>query len=176
MFGDVLAVHDRLTVCGVVPVPVSVSVVLVGCALLVKVSVPPATPDTCGLKVTVNEALWPAGIVIGSGRPPTLNTELFALAAVTVTFAPLAVRLPDAVPLLPTTTLPRPRVVGVTESCPLAAEPVPDSGMTNVGLDAFEETVTLPLTLPVDCGANATLKVALCPAVSVSGAVIPFRL
>jgi len=144
--------------------------------LLVNVSVALAAPDTSGLKVTVNEALCPAGMVTGRARPPTLNTELFELAAVTVTFAPLAVRLPDAVPLVPTTTLPKARVVGVTESCPAAVAPVPDSGIVSVGLEAFEVMVTLPLALVADCGANVTVKLALCPALSVSGAVIPFRL
>jgi hypothetical protein len=59
MFYDVLAFHDRFTVCvgAGVAVPVSVSVVVAGLALLVKVSVPLAAPDTCGLKVTVNEYL-----------------------------------------------------------------------------------------------------------------------
>jgi hypothetical protein len=144
--------------------------------LLVKVSVALAAPDTCGLKVTVKEALWPAGMVTGSERPPTLNTELFELAAVTVTFAPLAVRLPDAVPLVPTTTLPRPSVVGVTVSCPAAEVPVPDSGIVSVGLDAFEVMVRLPLAFAADCGVKLTLKLALCPVVSVTGAVIPVKL
>jgi hypothetical protein len=163
MFDDVLALHDRFTVCvgAGVPVPVSVSVVVAGWALLVKVSVPLAAPDTCGLKVTINETLCPAGMITGSERPPTVNTELFELAAVTVTFAPLAVRLPDAVPLIPTTTLPRPRVVEATVSCPAAAVPVPDSGIVNVGLDAVEVIVTLPLTLPADAGVNVTVNVAL---------------
>jgi hypothetical protein len=115
-------------------------------------------------------------MVTGSERPPMMNAELFELTAVTVTFAPLAVRLPDAVPLVPTTTLPRPRVVGVTVSCPAAAVPVPDSGMVSVGLDAFEVIVTLPITVPADAGVNVTVKLALCPAVSVRGAVIPLRL
>lgn len=144
--------------------------------MLVKVSVALAAPETCGLKVTVKEVLWPAGMVTGSARPPTLNTELFELTAVTVTFAPVAVRLPDAVPLVPTTTLPRPRVVGVTVSCPGAAVPVPDSGIVSVGLDAFEAMVTLPLALAAVCGANVTVKLALCPAVNVTGAVIPVKL
>ena len=129
--------------------------------MLVKVRVPLAAPDTSGLKVTVNDALWPTGMVTGSGRPPTLNTELFELAAVTVTFAPLAVRLPDAVPLVPTTTLPRPRVVGVTVSCPGAAVPVPDSGIVRLELEAFEVIVTLPLTLSPDAGVNVTVNVVL---------------
>jgi hypothetical protein len=137
---------------------------------------PLAAPDTSGLKVTVNGALWPAGIVTGKERPLRLNTELFELAAVTVTFEPLAVRLPDAVPLTPMTTLPRPRVVGLTVSCPAAAAPVPDSGMVSVGFDAVEVIVRLPLALTAEAGVNVTVKLTLWPAVSVTGAVIPLTL
>lgn len=144
--------------------------------MLVKVTEPLAAPETCGLNVTVNEALWPAGMVRGNERPPKLNTELFELAAVIVTFAPLAVRLPDATPLVPTTTLPRPSVVGLTVSVPAAAVPVPDSGIVSVGLDAFEVMLTLPLAAAADCGVNVTVKLVLCPAVSVTGAVIPVKL
>src|SRR5579864_1041490 len=97
-------------------------------AFEVIVTLPVALPAKVGVNLTVKVVLWPGGIVTGSERPPTLNAELFELAAVTVTFAPLAVRLPDAVPLVPTTTLPKPKVVGVTASCPAAAVPVPDSG------------------------------------------------
>lgn len=104
MFGDVLAFHDRFTLCvdAAVPVPVTVSVVVEGCALLVNVSVPLTDPVVEGLKVTVNVALFPARIVTGRDKPLILNTELFELAAVTVTFAPLAVKVPEAVPLDPT--------------------------------------------------------------------------
>src|ERR1041385_2843753 len=140
MLGDVLAFHDRLTAC--VPVPFSVSVVVVGCALLVKVSTALTAPDTCGLNVTVNGTLWPAGIVTGNERPPTLNTELFEIAAVTVTLAPLALRVPEAVPLPPITIVPRFRVLGATLSCPTAEVPAPDSPIVSVGFDALEVTVT----------------------------------
>jgi hypothetical protein len=37
---------------------------------------------------------------------------LLTLAAVTVTLAPLAVKLPEAFPLVPTTTAPRARLFG----------------------------------------------------------------
>jgi hypothetical protein len=141
--------------------------------LLAKVSVALAAPDAWGLKVTVKEALWPAGMVTGSERPPMLNAELLELAPVTVTLVPLAVRLPDAVPLVPTTTLPKPRVVGVIVSCPAAAVPVPDNGIVSVGLVAFEVTGMLPLAFAADCGVNVTLIVVLWPAVSVTGAVTP---
>ena len=158
------------------PVPVNASVVDVGWALLVKVNVALAEPVVRGLKVTVNEALLPAAIVTGNDRPPTLNTELLVLAAVTVTLAPLAVRVPEAVPLVPTTTLPRPRVVGLTVSCPTAVTPVPDKGIVSVGFDAFELTVTFPVTAPADAGVNETLKVVLWPEVRVNGVVIPLKL
>ena len=143
--------------------------------MLVKVRVALAAPVVAGLKVTVNGTLSPAGMVTGNERPLTLNTDSsLVLAAVTVTLAPLAVSVPDAVPLVPTTTLPTPRVVGLTASCPAAAAvPVPESGIVSVELEALDVMVTLPLALPVDVGANATLKLVLWPAVKVTGAVIP---
>ena len=77
--------------------------------------------------------------------------------------------------LIPTVTLPKLRLVGFDPSVP-AATPVPDMGMVSVGLEAFEVIVMLPLTLAADAGVNVTVKVALWPAVSVTGAAIPLRL
>jgi len=144
-----------------VPVPVRASFVVVVCELLVKVSEALAAPVVSGLKVTVNGALWPAGIITGSDRLPTLKTELFVLAAVTVTLAPPAAKLPEAVPLAPATTLPRSNVPGFTVNCPTAVVPVPDRGIVNVGLVASEVMVIFPLALAADCGANETLKPTL---------------
>jgi len=75
--------------------------------------------------------------------------------------------------LLPTVMLPKLRLVGFDPSVP-GATPVPDNGMVRVG--AFEVMVTLPPTLAAEAGVNVTVKVALCPAVSVTGAVIPLKL
>jgi len=87
----------------------------------------------------VKGTLWPAGMVSGSDSPPTLNTELLLLAAVTVTLVPLAVIVPDAVPLWPTTTLPRARVAGLTPSVPaVAVIPIPESGSVTVEFEAVE--------------------------------------
>ena len=115
---EVLAVHDRFTECvgAGVPVPVSASVIVGDRALLVIVNVALAAAAVCGLKVIVNAALWPDGIVTGRERPPTLKAELLVLAAVTVTLPPLALKLPEAVPLCPTTTLPRAKVAGLTDN------------------------------------------------------------
>ena len=74
--------------------------------------------------------------------------------------------------MLPTVTLPKVRLVGFDPIVP-GATPVPDSGIFRVG--AVEVRVTLPVTLPADAGVNETVKLALCPAVSVSGAVIPVK-
>ena len=67
-------------------------------------------------------------------------------------------------------------MVGETVSCPAAAVPVPESGIVKVGFEALEVMVTLPLAAPAEVGANDTLKLVLCPEVSVTGAVIPVML
>ena len=117
-------------------------------------------------------------MVTGSESPLTLNTELFELTAVTVTFAPVADRLPEAAPLLPAATLPRLSGVGLPINCPTAAVPVPDNvqhsrvvlraavpvpdnAIVKFGLDAVEVMVTVPLALPADEGPNLTVKVVL---------------
>ena len=85
---------------------------------------------------------------------------------------PVLITVSDADRLLPTVTLPKARVLGLDPSAP-GATPVPDKGMVKFGLGAFEVMVTLPLAFAADCGVKVTLNVALCPAVSVTGAVIP---
>src|SRR5450631_1787268 len=112
-------------------------------------------------------------MVTGSDRPLITKRELFELAAVTVTFAPLAVRVPVADPLVPATTLPTAIGEGVAVSTPAVADPVPVKGMVKLGLEPVDVTVTLPLALPAESGVKVTLKVALCPAVSVAGVEIP---
>jgi hypothetical protein len=56
-------------------------------------------------------------MVTGSDKPPIVNRELFEVAAVTITSAPLALRAPAAVPLLPMTTSPAAIIGGVAVSC-----------------------------------------------------------
>jgi hypothetical protein len=175
MFGEVLALHDKLTVWvgAGLPVPVAESVVLEGWALLVKVRVAPSVPATCGLNITVNDAVCPAGMMIGSDKPLMLNRELLVVAAVTVTFAPVALRLPEAVPLVPTNTLPKATGAGLAVNCAGAVVPVPARARVKVGLEPSDAMVALPLALPADCGAKVTLNFALCPGGSVTGVEIP---
>ena len=112
-------------------------------------------------------------MVTGNDRPPTVKTELSVVAAVIVTFAPLAVKVPEAVPLAPTATLPMSRVAGVKLSCPTAEVPAPDSGIVKLELLAVEVIVTFPLALPAEAGVNVVVKVVWSPAASVTGALIP---
>src|ERR1700758_1754186 len=76
--------------------------------------------------------------------------------------------------LFPIFTLPKARLVGFELRAP-GIIPVPDTGMVSVGLVAVEVTVTAPLALPADAGANLTVKVALCPEVRVMGVEMPLR-
>jgi len=159
---ELLAFQDKLTECGgaAMPVPVALSTVVAGWALLAKVIELLAAPAACGVNVTVNPTLVPAGMVTGNEMPLTLKAPLLELTPVTVTFDPVADRVPDPEPFEPTVTLPIANVVGFTVNCPGAAEPVPDKGIVNVGLEAFEVIVTLPLAFPAVVGANFTLNVA----------------
>jgi hypothetical protein len=94
----------------------------------------------------------------GIDKPLIVNRELFALAAVMVTSAPLAFRLPEAVSEVPTTTFPTPKVAGVAVNCGATVVPAPEAAMLKDGLDPFEVIVTVPLALPVVCGVNVTVK------------------
>jgi hypothetical protein len=54
--------------------------------------------------------------------------------------------------------------------------PVPESATARVAFDALLVMETPPVTAPLLCGANATLKLVLCPAARVRGRVIPLKL
>ncbi len=54
-----------------------------------------------------------------------------------------------------------------------AATEVPLRGIDKLGFDAFDATVAVPGNVPADVGAKVTVKVVLCPAVNVTGVVIP---
>jgi hypothetical protein len=146
-------------------------------AFEVTATLPLTAPATVGANETLKVALCPEVRVTGVVMPVRLKPEPLAATCEIVTLPlPVLVTVSERVCLLPTATLPKLRLVGFEVSVPETAAPVPESGMFNVGFDAFEVTATLPLTAPAAVGANETLKVALCPEVSVTGAVIPVRL
>ena len=80
-------------------------------ALLVKVRLPLALPGTLGVKVTVNAADCPAGMVTGSEIPDRTNSPLLLVAEETVTDDPAAVRLALREELDPSAIVPKLRLV-----------------------------------------------------------------
>ena len=97
------------------------------------------------------------------------------MAELIVTLEPLAVSVPVLVALCPTTTLPKSTLPGLTDSCPGELAD-PDKAMAGLGFVAFEVRVRFPVVVPLVCGVNATLKVRLCPGVSVCGTLNPLTL
>jgi hypothetical protein len=146
-------------------------------ALLANEAAADAAPVAPGVNVTVNATGWLVVTVTGNVTPLIENSEGLVppkLTEDTVTLAPLAVRVPLAVPLVPTTTLPTATVVGLTLRVPgAAAVPVPLNARVKFEFDAFDVMATLPLKLLADGGVKVTLNDALCPGVSVSGVLIP---
>src|SRR5271170_424359 len=92
-----------------VPVPVRLATLGVFDALLANEAVAAAAPDAPGVNVTVNITGVLVVTVTGKLMPLMANSPGLVppiLTEDTMTLAPLAVRVPVAVPLAPTTTLP----------------------------------------------------------------------
>jgi hypothetical protein len=145
-------------------------------AVEVIVRFPLTTPAAVGVNETVTVALFPPFSVRGVVIPLTLKPVPVMATLLTDTLVlPVFVMVSETVPVLPTFTLPTLRLVGLAASAP-GVTPVPDTGIVNVGFVAVEVIVRLPLTAPDVVGANATVKVAPCPPLSVNGVAIPLTL
>jgi hypothetical protein len=95
-------------------------------------------------------------------------------AAVTVrSVPPVFFNVSVWVEVLPTSTLPKLKLVGLVVKAP-AATPVPEIAIFTELLS--EVRAILPLALPALAGAKTTLMVALCPAAKVKGGVNPVML
>jgi hypothetical protein len=163
------------SVPGVTPVPDKGMVRLGFEALDVIVRLPLAPPADDGVNETLKVALCPAVSVTGVVIPLKLNPEpLIPTDEIVTVVPPVLVTVSDRDCLFPTVTLPKLRLVGFAPSVP-GVTPLPDKGMVRLGFEALDVIVRLPLALPADDGVNETLKVALCPAVRVTGVVIPVK-
>lgn len=140
--------------------------------MLAKVRLALAVPAALGVKVKVKGADWPAAMVFGNVIPESANSLLLTVADETVTDALVALKVPLREALAPTTTLPKLRVAGETDSCPGAA-PVPESAMFNGELEASDARASVALTAPADAGVKVTVKVTLPLVVRVAGKVRP---
>jgi len=125
--------------------------------------------------VTVNGRLCPAASVAGKEIPLNEKPGPFQLALEMVTLFKLAVSVPVMFCLLPTLTVPKLKVAGLTASCP-ALIPVPAKDTDRLGLFALLVTVTLPVSLPAPGGVKLTLTLTLCPGDRLIGREKPLTL
>ena len=160
----------------VTPVPESGIVKLESDPVDVMLTLPLAAPLALGLKVIVNEVLWPAVSVTGRARPLKLNpAPLAEIAEIVRLVPPVLVRVSDRFVLLPTCTLPNARLAGLATRSP-AVTPVPESGILRLGFSPLEVIFRLPLAEPLAVGENSTVKDVLCPAASIKPGARPLRL
>ena len=142
-------------------------------AVDVTVRLPLTAPAAVGANETVSFALCPPFRVSGVEIPLTLNPVPVIPTCDTDTLElPVFVIVSESVPVLPTFMLPKLRLVGLAANAP-GVTPVPDTGMVNVEFVAVEVMVRFPLTAPDVVGINVTVKLALCPPLSVKGVAIP---
>jgi hypothetical protein len=172
----VLAFQFKETECEVVDTPDPDSEIVAGelDALLVIETLPVTLPVVVGANVTVRIIFCPASSVSGGVTPLALKP-----APETVTWEMVTLELPvfESVAvwelLVPTVTSPKERLVGLAEIWYVALTPVPERG-TVVGESGASLTMErLPVTLPAPVGANATLKVDVCPGLKGIGKVSP---
>lgn len=98
---------------------------------------------------------------MGRVSPVMLNPAPVAVACVIVTVAPPEfVMLAGWLWLLPTCTVPKPRLVGATAKAP-GATAVPVIATSTLPLDALDTIARFPVTLPADVGAKVTWNVEL---------------
>ncbi len=150
--------------------PVS-ETVKVGLEALETTVMPPlALPADCGVNTALKGTLAPGLRTKGTLGPLMLNPAPVAVACEIVTLDPPAFVSEFAkVRLLPTWALPKARLAGLEVMWPAeegaAAMPVPVRGMASAG----PATNRLPPVVPVDCGANTTFNLTLCPTPRVTG-------
>jgi hypothetical protein len=140
-----------------IPVPVSETVGLIE-ALLTNEIWPDAPPADAGVNFAVYVADWPALSVRGRVIPLPLNPVPDVVICEIVKFAfPVLLIEMDCVPLLPTLTLPKLTLAGLTESWGAGAETaVPLSNTTGL-LEALLANEIWPDTLPTVVGANCAV-------------------
>jgi hypothetical protein len=142
-------------------------------AFEVTVTVPVKLLAEGGVNVTVNEVLCPGVNVTGGVIPEILKPVPATLAAEIVALVPPEfVTVSVWLELWPTVTFVKVKLVG--EAVKVAGvTAVALRGIDRLGFEAFEVTVTVPLNVPADVGANFTVNVVLCPGVRVTGVLIP---
>lgn len=160
---DVLAFHDKSTMCWMVPPePLAVSTDEVE-VLVRKEMLAEAVVVAVGAKLTVKGTLWPAARVTGKVSPPTVKAELLEPTEDKVTFPPVAVIFPLWLWTVPMVTVPKLMDPGVTARVPLEVVALPERDTETEGSEASEPRVTVAVSVPATVGVKVTDKLALLP-------------
>ena len=160
-------------VCCTTPVPDRLTDVGEPVAVLTIETLPAALPDDAGVKSTEKAVDCDGDKVTGTPAPlrEKFEPELVICEIVTFEF-PVFEIVTFCEEEAPVFTLPKLMLAGVTEIVAVDATPEPLSVIVVGEFGALLVTTMLPEALPADCGANCTLKFAVCPAFNVSGTAI----
>ena len=146
------------------------STTLAVAALLLNDSDPETVPAAVGAKPTLNDLLWPAGIVKGKETPLRTKCELLLVSDDTVTEAPVALIVIACVSDEPTFTLPKFTLDGLMLNWPaVVVVPLPLKNTFTFESNALLFNCIDPLTVPLPVGLKATANVILWPAGIVNG-------
>lgn len=128
------------------PVPERVAGTARLAPLFVKPSEPVVVPAELGVKVTLKPVLCPAGIVTGNVIPLKPKPAPLSVSAVTVTLAPVAVRVPACGALVvPIDTFVNVKADGEIESCAAVTEKAAEFELPPPGAGLVTTTEKLPL-------------------------------
>jgi hypothetical protein len=145
--------------------------------LFVTVTLPDVAPLVVGAYCTLSVALCDGAIVNGVAILLTVMSVPLLTTCVSVTLLfPVFEICRFCVAALPTFTLPKLKLAGVSEIVLVAAVPVPLNATVAGEFGELLTIDTVPLALPAACGAYCTLMFPLCPGVSVIGRAIPLTL
>lgn len=123
---------------------------------------PVVLPTLLGENVTINAADCPGIRIVPPETPPVLKPAPLTLTLdMSMLEFPVFVSVELSVLLLPSVTVLKFKLVGLTPSEACAAEPVPLTPMTNGDGTPFVTIVIEPLTAEVEVGANTALNVIL---------------
>ena len=135
---------------------------------------PAALPVAAGVNVTFSAAVCPGVRVVLAPAPLTLKPAPLATTLEIVRFAlPAFVSVAVSELLLPTTTLPKSRLLVLEVSSGVAAKPEPLVEITRGEFGASLASETDPVTLPAAFGVNTTLNVLFCPGAMLVGSARP---
>lgn len=152
------------------PLPLNETTVGELCALLATEREPDVLLTAVGANCTTRLLDCPGARASGKLKPLILNPAPVTVACEILKFAvPELLSITVWLPVVPTVTLPKFTLLGVTESWCFTPLPVMETLVGEFGALLSNETV--PDALPVAVGVNCSLRLPDCPAGSVRGKV-----